>query len=154
MDADGMTASSDIDGSPAKTHSEPKSKPKLGNIGGKRKENSPEIPAVPKTKPKLGKIGGKGKLGILGGAGSVSDKNESTPSNRPEDLISPKREARDRSAAPIIAEPERGGRTVQRPPENSPPRETSQDRANRKRAQLKRELESKSQAATKKKRRF
>lgn len=154
LDADDLTASSDIDDSPAKTHSVPKSKLKLGKIGGKGKENSPESAAVPITKPKLGKIGGKGKLGKVGGTGSVSDKNESAPSNRPQDLVSPKREASNQTAAPIISEPERSGRTVQRPSEPSPPRETSQERANRKRAQLKRELESKSQAATKKKRRF
>ncbi|CAF9934435.1 MAG: hypothetical protein ALECFALPRED_005946 [Alectoria fallacina] len=155
LNDDGLTASaSEIDDNSAKTHSVPKSKPKLGKIGGKGRDHSPEIPAVPRTKLKLGKIGGIGRLGKIGGTGSGSNQHEGAPSNRSEDPVSPKRETRDQTAAPMPSEPERRGRKIQRPPEPSPPRETSQERANRKREQLKRELESKSQAATKKKRRF
>lgn len=157
LDDDSLTASaSEVDNSPAETHSVPKSKskPKLGKIGGKRKDSSPEIPVVPTSKPKLGKIGGKGKLGKVGGTGSVYDQNKGIPANRPEGRVSPKCEARDETAASKSSEPERKGRTVEQPLEPSPPRETSQERANRKREQLKRELERKSQAASKKKRRF
>lgn len=152
---DGLTASaSDIDHSPAKTHLVPKSKPKLGRIGGKDKDSSPDSPAVLTTKPKLGKIGGKGKLGKSRGTGSVSSRNEGAVSNKREDPVSLKRETRDQTAVPRTLGPEAVGRMAQRPLEPSPPRETSQERANKKREQLKRELESKSHAATKKKRRF
>lgn len=155
LDDDGLTASgSDTDDVPAKTHSVPISRPKLGKIGGKGKESSPEILAVPTLKPRLGKIGGKGKPGKVGGTESVSSQNEGAASNKPEESVSPKREARMQTAAATTFDPESRGRTAQQPLEPSFPRETSQERANRKREQLKRELESKSQAATKKKRRF
>ncbi len=145
LDDDGLTASaSGVDQSPVKTRPVPKSKQRLGKIGGKRKDSSPETPMLPTSKPKLGTIGGKGKLGKIGG----------TTSKKQEASVSSKQEARDENATPKPVEPEGRGRTAQQPPEPSPPRETSQERANRKREQLKRELESKSQAAIKKKRRF
>lgn len=155
LDDDGLTASgSDTDDIPAKTYSVPKSKPKLGRIGGRGKESSPETLAVPTSVPRLGKIGGKGKPGKVGGTGSVSHQNGGAASNKPGEYVSPKREARDQSTAADTLEPGRRSRTLQQPPEPALPRESSQERANRKREQLKRELESKSQAATKKKRRF
>ena len=122
------TSASDIDDRPAKTQMVPKSKPKLGKIGGKDKDSSPETPAVLTTKPKLGKIGGKGKIGKVGGSGSLSSQNVDTVLNKREDPMSPMREARDQTAAPRTLEPEGIGRTVRRPPEPSPPRETSQER--------------------------
>ena len=153
LDNDGLTASaSDGDKSPAKTHLVPKHK--LGKIGGKGRDSSSETPTIPTPKARLGKIGGKGTLGKLGGTGSVSGQNESIASNKQEDVVSPKQEARDRVAVPQSMVPESRGRTVQPPPEPSSPRETSQERANRKRAQLKRELENKNQTAVKRKRRF
>ena len=155
MDDDGLTASaSDMDNTPTKTHLEPKSKQKLGKIGGKIKSISPEAPTVPAPKPKLGKIGGKGKLGKVGGTGAVYSQNESTAPRMQEDPLSPKQGTKGRIVAPTSRDPMMRGRMVQQPPEPSPPRETSQERADRKRAQLKRELENKSQAAIKKKRRF
>ena len=155
MDDDGLTASaSDLDNTPAKTHLGPKSKRKLGKIGGKIKSISPEASPVPTPKPKLGKIGGKCKLGKVGGTGSVYSQNEGTAPRMQEDPLSPKQETKDRIVAPKSMDPMMRGRTVRQPPEPSPLRETSQERANRKRAQLKRELENKSQAAIKKKRKF
>lgn len=155
LNDDGLTASaSDVEKSPAKTHLVPKSKYKLGKIGGKGRDSSPEIPAIPTSKSKLGKIGGKGTLGKVGGTSSVSSRNENIVSNKQQYAVSPKEEARDRIADSKSIEPEGRGRTDQQRPEPSPPRETSQERANRKRAQLKRELENKSQTAVKKKRRF
>ena len=146
------SSASDIDRAPAKTHLVPHSKPKLGKIGGKGKDDSSDTPVAPTPKPKLGKIGGKGKLGKVGGTVSVSSQNESAASNKPHDPVSPVGETRDKVAAPNTFE--RRGRTIEQPPEPSPSRETSQERANRKREQLKRELESKSQATTRKKRKF
>ena len=152
LDDESLSASvSDIEKSPAKTHPIPKSRQKLGKIGGKGKDCSPDAPAIPTSKPKLGKIGGKGKGG---GVGLVSSQNKSTAWKNEEDIASSKQEATDSLAAPTSREPERRGRTAEQPPEPSPPRETSQERADRKRAQLKRELENKSHTAVKKKRRF
>ena len=152
LDDESLSASaSDIDKSPAKTHPIQKSRQKLGKIGGKGKDGSPDAPAIPTSKPKLGKIGGKGKGS---GVGLVSGQNKSTALTSQEDSVSSKQGATDPLAAPMSMEPERRGRTAEQPPEPSPPRETSQERADRKRAQLKRELESKSHAAVKKKRRF
>ena len=152
---DGLTGSaSETEKSSAKTHVVPKPKQKLGKIGGKGKDSSPETTAISTSKPKLGKIGGKGKLGKSGVTGSVSSRDKGTASSKREDPVSPKQEVRDRIAGPKSTGPERKSRTVQQPPEPLPPRETSQERANRKREQLKRELENKSQAAIKKKRRF
>ena len=155
LDDDDLSAStSAIDRIAAKTPLVPNPKSKLGRIGGKGKDSSPGTPAVLTSKPKLGKIGGKGKLGKVGGIGSISIQNEAAASKESEETVNPKCEASDQTAATKISEPETRGRTLQRPLELSPPRETSQERANRKREQLKRELESKSQAAAKKKRRF
>ena len=157
LDDDALTASqssaSEIDKAPAKTNLSPNSRTKLGKIGGKSKGSSPDTLVAPTSKAKLGKIGGKGKLGKVGGIASVSGQDDGAASTKPHDPVSPTRETRDQTAALNKLEPERS-RTVQRHPESSPPRETSQERANRKREQLKRELESKSQATTRKKRKF
>ncbi len=155
MDDDGLsTSASAIDRNAAETALVLNPKSKLGKIGGKGKDSSPETPVVLTSKPKLGKIGGKGKLGKVGGIGSISIQNEDAASNNSEEPVNPRCEASDQTAATKLLEPETRGRTAQQPLEPSPPRETSQERANRKREQLKRELESKSQAAAKKKRRF
>lgn len=155
LDDDGLTASaSDVDSNFAKTHLVPKSKPKPGKIGGKGKDSSPKIPAVPTSKPKLGKIGGKAKLGKIGSTGSVASQYDGATSKRPGNPVSPEPEAIGQNAAPKISERQSRGRADLPLREPSYPRETSQERANRKREQLKRELESKSQVVTKKKRRF
>lgn len=157
LDDDALTASqssaSEVDKAPAKTHLLPNSRPMLGKIGGRGKESSPNTLVAPTSKAKLGRIGGKGKLGKVGGIASVSGQDDGAASTKPHDPVSPTRETRDQTDALNKSEPERS-RTVQRHPEPSPPRETSQERANRKREQLKRELESKSQATTRKKRKF
>ena len=155
LDEDGLTASaSDTGISPAKTILVPKSKQKLGKIGGNRKDSSPETHATPMSRPKLGKIGGKSEPGKLSGTGSDSGQNEATVSNKEENPISPKWGARDQTSASRPKEPERRSRTLEQPPEPPSPRETSRERVNRKREQLKRELERKGQAGSKKKRRF
>ena len=152
LDDESLSASvSDIDKSPAKTHPIPKSRQKLGKIGGKGKDCSHDAPAILASKPRLGKIGGKGKGD---GVGLVSNQDEGTAGKNQGDSVSSKHEAMDPLAAPTSMEHERRRRTAGQPPEPSPPRETSQERADRKRAQLKRELESKSHVAVRKKRRF
>ena len=157
LDENGATTSaSDMDTTPAMTHVLSKSKPMLGRIGGKTKDSSAEVPALPTSKPKLGDFGGKGKLGKVGGIRSVSghDDDDDDASNKEKNPVGPNLEKSDQHAETKTRESERTGRTVQRPQEPSPPRETSQERANRKREQLKRELDKKSQAGPKKKRRF
>jgi len=124
----------------------PKPKGKLGKIGGKkaapppepkleRASTTPPAPATPKVKGKLGKIGGK--------------KKASTPTPDP---TSP--EAKLKSSP--HSTPDRG-RSAKIEKEKTPEpeeRETSLDRADRKRAQLKRELEEKARAPVKKRRKF
>lgn len=147
------SSASDIDKAPAEAHLVPDSKPKLGKIGGIRKDGSSDTLVAPASKPEPSKIGGKGKLGRIGGIVSVSGQGGGVASIEPHNPVSPTREGRDQPAVPSTLEPERS-RTIQRHTEPSPPRETSQERANRKREQLKRELESKSQATARKKRKF
>ena len=172
------TASPDPE--PAKPTSKPK-KGLLGKIGGK-KEPSPsepepepeptpvsEEPAPPPAKPKkgkLGKIGGKkkfdiatinynpdstsettlpitdtlakSKLGVIGGGRKTLPAVEQGASS------SKTEENNERGRTPFKVEKE----------QTPEPRETSLERADRKRAQLKRELEQKAKAPAKKKRKF
>lgn len=144
-------SASDIDKGPVKAHPISRSRQKLGKIGGKGKDTSPEAPAIATSKPKLGKIGGKGKGG---GVGLVSKQNESTAWKNQEGFVSSKQEETDPLATPTSMDPEKRRVNAEQPPEPSPPRETSQERADRKRVQLKRELENKSHTAVKKKRKF
>ncbi len=108
-----------------------------------------------KPKPRIGKIGGKTNLDTksskpaLANSAKVAGPMRTKVNTRPDSDRTNEREA-------IIkaSEPARVGRAIVQPRSHSPIRETSQERANRKREQLKRELESKGQAGAKKKRRF
>ena len=153
-DDESITSRSEVEDSRAKAHLGTISKPKLGKIGGKGKDSSPETSAVPKSKSMLGKIGGNAKLGKVGAIGFAIGQNEGATLNQPKRSASPKLEALDQNVAPKTLECERNSRSDPLLRDHSPPRETSQERANKKREMLKRELESKSQAVTKKKRRF
>jgi hypothetical protein len=126
----------------------PKPKGKLGKIGGKKAAPPPEpeperastllaAPATPKTKGKLGKIGGKKKASTsTPDPNSPEAKVKSSPHSTPERGRSVKVE-KEKTPEPELEE-----------------RETSLDRADRKRAQLKRELEEKARAPVKKRRKF
>jgi hypothetical protein len=111
-------------------------KSKLGKIGGKMKELTPASPSragptpepPPKNEPTV-----KKKLGTIGGRGKTPTMEVSVP---PED-----KESRGR---PSKVEKEQA----------PPPRETSEERADRRRLELKRELEAKAKAPVKKKRKF
>ena len=108
-----------------------------------------------KPKPRIGKIGGK--------------TNSDTKSSKPA-LASPTKakghmkikkhtksnsdRTNEQESIPKASEPARVGRATVQPRSPSPTKETSQERANRKRVMLKRELESKGQAAARKKRKF
>ena len=102
---------------------------------------------------KLGKIGGKGKVldkptrklhKPVGDHGIPHHNRPTNPGTNVESSI---------SGFPTATGNERTGRTVTKA--KSPlPRESSQERADRKRAELKRELEEKSRGTAKKKRKF
>ena len=146
---DGSIAStSEVNDSHANAHLGTNPKANLGKIGGKGKDSPTEISAAPKPKSKLGKIGENAKLGKIGATGFAAGLNQ------PKRSVSPESEALDQNVAPKTLERERKSRSDQLLRDHSPPRETSQERANKKREMLKRELESKSQAVPKKKRRF
>ncbi|KAK4903119.1 hypothetical protein LTR27_000047 [Elasticomyces elasticus] len=126
----------------------PKPRAKLGAIGGKPKaaasqsESTPETAALPQAKPhKLGMLGGKKSTTAATTLSAIRQTSE-TPSVTSTKEGTPARQSR----APEM-------RTVKEP---TPPRETSQERADRKRIDLKRQLdESAANAAKgKKKRKF
>ena len=109
---------------------------------------------VSKPKSKLGKIGGKktieiahgssqSELSIRFGHDKASPAEKSAP--KPQQL---------RAKTSPAPKAESMGRTATPAGDPSLPRETSQERADRNREQLKRQLDSKSQLATKKKRKF
>ena len=96
-----------------------------------------------KPKPRIGKIGGKTDFDKESSKPAVA-----TPAKPDSDRIN------EREAISKASESARVGRAAAQPRSPSPTRETSQERANRKRERLKRELESKGQAGAKKKRKF
>ena len=112
-------------------------------------EPAPNVP----PKKKLGKIGGKAQRG-------------KSPAQSPNhvSVIKPNpKHVADQSSSPLRSENESRGRKIGGKPEEkeakvsmspSPVRETSEERADRRRLELKRELEEKSKARVKKKRKF
>ena len=145
---------------------------KLGMIGGRseetqmpaRKEASPdEIRPAAKPRTKLGKIGGKGKVQDFATPEPPVENRSSGPQAKAAKVgvIGGKRAAthssedeRDKAVAEdqTAVEEERQSRAETKVP--SPvPRETSQERADRVRDELKRQLEEKERAAPKKKKR-
>jgi len=158
--------------------SPPKPRSRLGAIGGKKQasvtpEPTPEAATSPvKPRAKLGAIGGKNKasetpdsaptssatddatpaspakphrLGMLGG--KKGSKDTAAPASIPR--VSPAHEDGVREASP------RRSRQPEKKKEATPPPwETSEERANRKRGELKRQLEEKAKAPVKKKRKF
>ena len=153
-DDESIASTSKVEESRANAHSGTSSKAKLGKIGGQGKDSPPETSTGSKSKSKLGKIGGNAKLGKIGGVSFAAGQNQGPTLNQPKRSVSPKLEALDQNVARKTLERERKDRSDQLLRDHSPPRETSQERANKKREKLKRELESKSQAVPKKKRRF
>ena len=119
-------------------------------------DNPAETSAVPKSKGKLGKIGGKSTIARDYEPNDDSYLDANSPVSKG-DAASYQRIESDTAkfkSPRKIPGPARIGRVggkVEAPP---PPRESSRDRADKKREQLKRELESKSLAGAKKKRRF
>lgn len=145
-------------------HPQPATKPKLkmGKIGGKPLKPAVEDvphksnPQVSKSKPKLGRIGGVGGIGKIGHVeGSQTKGNQPAATVSEEQSLLSKQNLnreRQRHLAQDVAQSKRPSTMSPRAP--SPPRETDEERANKKREKLKRELESKSQAGMKKKRKF
>jgi hypothetical protein len=165
--------------SPAPT---PKSKNKLGIVGGKKFENKPEPEREPEETPNLSQAKlketakSKGKLGLVGG------RKKQPPEPAPASVPEPDREEEitlprtakkklgqvgggktlkeERDSHSEIPDKEEGNtrgrqiKVVKEPTPEPPRRETSEERADRKREALKRELEEKAKAPVKKKRRF
>lgn len=113
-----------------------------------------KAPLAPKPKAKLGKIGGKAKTTSNT---SINPSSSNGISPKPEEIkptLHTRLKSQTEKGSVPADERARGARATVRPESFSLPRETSQERANRKREQLKRELEIKSQAGAKKKRKF
>ena len=114
-----------------------------------------QVHTTPKPKSKLGKIGGKGNVGKASDLQVVA--NQKDPTRSVERQANGKTSGKGRiETKPSLGVPEQGtisGATVQ-PQASSPPQENSQERANKKREELKRELENKSHIGAKKKRKF
>ena len=112
-----------------------------------------EDPVKSKAKAKLGKIGGKGKASKEKENGSQANPNPHTPSRVFEIQNNQSADGTTEASANSKAETARIGRVAIKA-QDSATRESSQERANKKREQLKRELDAKSAAGSKKKRRF
>lgn len=109
----------------------------------------------PKLKPRLGRIGGKTKSNKDGETQNQNPILERIPLHVSSEVDTIQVEgSKHHPLFPEALEPSRTGRTSVRLKSPSVPRETSQERANNKREILKRELESKSNARAKKKRKF
>ncbi|KAF2773350.1 XLF-domain-containing protein [Teratosphaeria nubilosa] len=162
------------DASPAPAPQKPRSK--LGKIGGKATASStpepePE-PAAPEPAPtrktRLGRIGGKKQVPPSNESAPPSSATEGPVSSRPSykhsklgriggkkaTLSSPAKSDHEPVAA-ASEENDRDSRASERgAKEPTPPRETSQERADRRREELKKQLEEKAKAPAKKKRKF
>ena len=150
--------------SPMPEPSPAKTKRTLGTIGGKKTPTEPEEapPIKEQVKPsrgRLGQIGGKKKEAT---PAPLQPEVESAAS--PPKLATGKRKKLGTLEGPKsnagvekndkATEDPRGRSVKQEPEKKPPPRETSEERANKKREQLKMELEKKAKAPVKKKRKF
>lgn len=149
---------------------------KLGAIGGRSSQSAASAAAedtfseeveAPKTRSKLGTIGGKSKPSA---ASPMSTENNELAEKSPPPktskmgVIGGKKGPTSNSPPPPLTESMRSPEPTKRPSprqsrtpakENTPPpRETSEERADRKRDRLKRELEEKAKGPAKKKRKF
>jgi hypothetical protein len=150
--------------SPMAVPSPAKPKRTIGTIGGKK--TPPELEEVPPAKEQV--KASRGRLGQIGGKNK-----EATPSpHQPavDSVVTPPKLAVEARTNPSMLQgpkstgamhrtgktsEEARGRGVKKEPETkSPPRETSEERANRKREQLRMELAEKAKAPVKKKRKF
>ena len=108
-----------------------------------------------KARPRLGRIGGKAKGNKESETLNQTDILEQIRSHESNEVDTMQAEESERHLLnPEISESTRIARTSVRSKSPSGPRETSQERANIKRETLKRELESKSNARVRKKRKF
>ena len=157
----------------------PKIKGSLGKVGGKKKAASPELPtsnastsdaktasedakpeasvaeASSKPRKKLGQIGGKKRKDTTP-PDEAPIQHEPEPSSAPQ---TPKKKlgiVGHRKEPPISqeGEPSRGRQSIKPGSSTPPPRETSDERADRKREQLKRELGQRAKVPVKKKRKL
>lgn len=177
-DNDNDTTDDDASSSPPpKRQQNPKASPakqrgKLGKIGGKKASPEPESEPEPEpiVEPEAIKV--RPKRGMLGKIGGKKKETASTPDIDSQSSISPKEKlgtiggrktaiegASQGEDIPDEVDRGRGRALTTEETEKSrektpPPRETSEERADKKRAILKKELEAKSKAPAKKKRKF
>ncbi|KAL2042108.1 hypothetical protein N7G274_005296 [Stereocaulon virgatum] len=109
---------------------------------------------VPKVKARLGKVGGKVNAGNGSDSKGVACQSRSASSSQPQPNGKPEGNQGDWGKPIQTPESGRADQAIVQPENYSPPRESEQERANKKREQLKRELESKNHVAAKKKRKF
>ncbi|KAI9648802.1 hypothetical protein NHQ30_003442 [Ciborinia camelliae] len=161
---------------PSKRQQTPQSPPvkkkgKIGKIGGKK---APSLSPEPELEPELEReaINPRPKRGMLGKIGGKKKETTSTPEIEPPSSASPKKKlgtiggkkaaAGSASQREDISDEEIRGRgrwqTIEEDEKakekTPPPKETSQERADKMRVMLKKELEAKSKAPVKKKRKF
>jgi hypothetical protein len=126
-------------------------------IGSKLTSNNKKVvraSSVLKAKARLGKIGGKGNAGNGSDSKGVACQSQSASSVQPQPNGKPEGNEGDWGKSTKTPKSGRVDKATVQPQTPSPSRESEQERANKKREQLKRELETKSHAAAKKKRKF
>ncbi|TGO48703.1 hypothetical protein BCON_0232g00120 [Botryotinia convoluta] len=178
-DNDNDTTDDDVPFSPpSKRQQTPKTSPakqkgKLGKVGGKKAPSpspEPEPDPEPIVEPEATKA--RPKKGMLGKIGGKKKETATIPEIYSQNSVSPKKKlgtiggkkaapggASQREDTPDEVNRGRGRALTTEETEKSkektpPPRETSEERADKKRAILKKELEAKSKAPAKKKRKF
>jgi hypothetical protein len=152
--------------SPVPVPSPVKPKRTLGRVGGKKATPEPEEAPPAKEQPKPT----RGRLGQVGGKKKEKEATPVPSEEEAETVVSPpkppaeekrklgslggrKANQREEEADATPEEP-RGRAVKQEEMKEPPPRETSEERANRKREQLRIDLEEKAKAPAKKKRKF
>lgn len=156
----------DRSASPVAEPSTAKPKRTLGRVGGKKTSPQPEVEEPAKEQPKPS----RGRLGQIGGKKKEPTPSPSEPEPEAEAVASPPKpavETKKKLGSLGGAKSKAGGEASVRPSEEPrgraikqeeekepPPRETSEERANKKREQLKIELEQRAKAPAKKKRKF
>jgi hypothetical protein len=129
-----------------------KPKGKLGKIGGKREPPREPTPPTETSKPKrIGQIGRKNQTPSSPHEATISGIQSSPVDKKKIGAIGHKKKALHADIEGDEDEP-RGREVLQK--EKTPPRETSEERAEKRRNELKRELETKAKAPVKKKRKF
>ncbi|KAL9098986.1 MAG: hypothetical protein Q9187_009565 [Circinaria calcarea] len=132
---------------------------KIGVLGGKQREPTPP-PIITRPRP-VGSNKPVGKIGRIGGKPktlTTSEQNSDVTNPLPDANLGKNKASnstRIKESSPDSDDGRKAGRSSEKPSQTPEAiRETSEERADRKRLQLKRELEEKAKVPTKKKRKF